>query len=150
MRVLALALALTLFVAVPLPAQQIAVAHVTVHVPELMALDVVSHDPAWRRTRSEGEAQGAVRIRVSANRSWKVMVSGADEAGVAPVWVRLASATSSAVAGAREFLRISGVRTELARGGPGGEIEVVLDYRWAARSLTDLAAAVPVYTLVAN
>lgn len=145
MRTLALVFVLSLLVALPAPAQQMADAHVTAFVPELMVLDVVSHDPGWQRTQDEGEAHGAVQIRVSANRSWKLMVSGADEAGESPVWVRLSHRIAQ-VEGAWEFVRVSGARTEVARGGAGGDIEIVLDYRWGARA----AAAAPVYTLVAN
>lgn len=88
------------------------------------------------------EVRGAVRVRVSANAPWRLVVRGrnrtvADAATrgadglVDAVWVR---ATPGALGFARSlasgYTLMSAGRLAVAEGAPGADQEVVVDYRW--------------------
>lgn len=146
MRILAFVLLLLGSAMLPATAQIQVAARTTAYVPEVMQLEVLAHDPAGGRAQADHEAPGAVRLRVWANRGWKVVVSGAVE-DEAPLWVRVSASEGAVRDCERDFVRVSGSRTELVRGGPGGNTTLTVDYRWASREPSHQAAS-PIYTLV--
>jgi hypothetical protein len=142
MRTLALLFLLPTLVVLPARAQIQVAARTTAYVPEVMQMEVLAHDG----TREAGAAPGAAQLRIRANRTWKVVVSSAVE-DEASLWVRVSASEGAVYDVERDFVRVSGDRTELVRGGPGGDTMLTLDYRWAARDPSPRTTG-PVYTLV--
>lgn len=103
----------------------------------------VSVETGLGGVRAEGPyelAEGVARIRVSANHRWTLVAVeeavGASSSGPAaegsassPVWVRVTSA-SGRVRPMAESFGNAGQGLAVAEGEPGGDLEVVVDYRW--------------------
>lgn len=87
-------------------------------------------------------AAAATRVRVSANFSWKLVAvrrtavqllassEGMASKAVQPVWVRAAAPNDRVRPLAEQFVDTSGGRVVVAEGEAGGDMEVVVDYRW--------------------
>jgi hypothetical protein len=112
-------------------------------VPPVMELVVArSGKVAPRASGDYATAAAATRVRVSANFSWKlvavrrtaVQVPASSEAmasnAVQPVWVRAAAPDDRVRPLAEQFVDTSGGRVVVAEGEAGGDMEVVVDYRW--------------------
>ena len=113
-----------LLVATPATGQRSAQVRAVVNVPTVSQLQTDAEEATISPT---GTRTGQLRIRIKANRSWKVGIVATPGDGET-VWYRLADEAS--------FHQLDpGVETVVAR-GDGGRTTVTLEYRWEGASET--------------
>lgn len=142
-----------------LAAQSSARVEARLRISEVLMLDV---EPGVVEVVSTADgyqaADGAVVLRVSANRSWRVTASGgvgATRIASAVVagdpqprlWWRVGSTGGGAQAEVEGYEEAGSGERVVASGGPGRNLRVELDYRWLG---AESAPAGLVYTISSN
>lgn len=123
----------------------VAAARGSVHltIQRVMQVDVNRSGPLVVRADGEYDtAVAATRVRVSANFAWRLVAvrrpdsqlpassGGMAAAAFQPVWVRADVSDDRVTPVARDYVQAAGGEVVVAEGEAGGDMEVVVDYRW--------------------
>lgn len=139
-RILPMALLCTVAGVSPLAGQSTARGRVRLVIRPVLHLETASTEAETVEAGDRVEVRGAVRVRVSSNAPWRLVVrarwrpaagsmsaEGRDEA----LWVRATPGASGfAQSLARGYTLVAADRLAVAEGAPGAGQEVILDYRW--------------------